>query len=394
MHKLIQLLIISTQLTLSFTNYFTNIATTDLLIIVGISILLLRLIWTTMQTVALYKKQKNTTQQTQPNVSVIICARNEAINLQKHLPYICQQKYKNFEVVVVNDASTDDTELIINKLKKKHSNLRHTTIHPDAKFDHGKKLAMTIGIKASKFDHLLLIDADCLPASNMWIDGMAKNLMHKSIVLGYGAYKTKNSLLNKIIRFDTFQIAANYMTAARIGLPYMGVGRNLAYKKEIYTQAHGFKSHYHIESGDDDLLINQMAHRKNTTTNLNPDCFTYSEPKETFRQWLLQKNRHIGAGAAYRFIHKIFLTIIWALTTATLPILIIINSIETEFNIQIIIFTTSYLLVLIMLWKFAMMKFREKSFLLLIPLFELIISILPAVLLTIKLLNKRHLKWS
>jgi len=353
-----------------------------------------RLLWTTIQTIALYRKNDKKSQTNEPATSVIICARNEAPNLQKHIPLICQQKYSNFEVVVVNDASTDNTEFVLRELEKKYSNLRHTIIHPDKKFDHGKKLAMTIGIKASKYDNLVLTDADCAPAGNLWLSGMVEKLQLKPIVLGYGAYKTKKGLLNRIIRFDTFQIAANYMTAARLGMPYMGVGRNLAYKKDIYQKAQGFKKHYHIESGDDDLLVNQMARRKNTTTNLNPVCFTYSEPKETFRQWVLQKKRHVGAGSAYRFIHKIFLSLIWALTTATLPLLVIINLTNTKFYVEVLIFTATYLLLLIILWKFTMRKFREKGFLLLIPLFELIINTLPAILLTKKLIKRKQSKWS
>lgn len=379
---------------MNFIDHFTETAITNLILIASIAVLTIRLLWTTIQTIALYRNSKTKIQPAEPAVSIIICARNEATNLQKHIPLICQQKYSNFEVVVVNDASTDNTEFVLRELEKKHSNLRHTTIHQDKKFDHGKKLAMTIGIKASKYDNLVLTDADCAPAGDLWLSGMAEKLQMKPIVLGYGAYKTQKGLLNRIIRFDTFQIAANYMTAARLGMPYMGVGRNLAYQKEIYDKAQGFKKHYHIESGDDDLLVNQMARRKNTATNLNPDCFTYSVPKETFRQWVLQKKRHVGAGAAYRFIHKIFLSFIWALTTATLPLLVIINLTDTNFYVEVLIFTATYLLLLIILWKFTMRKFREKGFLLLIPLFELIINTLPAILLTKKLIKRKQSKWS
>lgn len=379
---------------LNYLDYNQYISTGNLILLIGLTILLIRFIWIFVQFCALYKKEIRPSVDLQQNISVLICARNEAENLKKHIPLICRQKYPSFEVLIVNDASTDNTERVINELENKFSNLRHTIIPKDSKFDHGKKLAMTIGIKASKYDQLVLTDADCEPVGEYWLAEMAASLNVKPIVLGYGAYKTKKGLLNKLIRFDTFQIAANYLTSARIGLPYMGVGRNMAYKKEIYQNAQGFKKHYHIESGDDDLLINQMARRKNTIINIEKNCITYSQPKSTFKQWFLQKTRHLGAGSQYRFIHKLHLGIIWTLTISTLPLLIILNLINSEFILHIHIFTATYLLVYLLFSKFIMKKLNEKGFLLLIPIFELIISIFPLYIITKTFLKKKQSKWS
>ncbi len=365
------------------------------LIVIGISLVLVfRLINEAMLVFAqiFYKPtQKN---EQGPQVSIIVCARNEAENLKKHIPLLCNQKYKSFEVLVVNDASVDDTDKILRELKKKYKNLRSTHISKDPKFDHGKKLALTIGIKASKYDHLLLIDADCRPETEKWLAGMAGKMLKKEIVLGYGGYTPDKSLINRLIRFDTLQIAKNYMGLARFGLPYMGVGRNLAYHKSIYEKARGFSKHYHIASGDDDLLVNQMASRKNTTINLDPDTFTRSIAEPSFRGWRLQKMRHLGAGSLYRFSHKLYLGFDWLLRISTWPGLILLALLNIEHQFFVYIFTIGYAIVLLILWKLLMRKYRERGFLFLIPIFEIIISILPFILLFKRFLKRKQSRWT
>ena len=129
--------------------------------------------------------------------------------------------------------------------------------------------------------------------------------MNKTIVLGYGGYeKVERSLLNKIIRFETVLTAVQYFSWAKLGLPYMGVGRNLAYKKEEFFNVNGFIEHIQIRSGDDDLFINQAANKNNTTISYTPESFTYSKPKETYREWFTQKRRHISTAEHYKFFDK------------------------------------------------------------------------------------------
>ncbi len=328
-----------------------------------------------------------------PEVSVIICARNEAENLRKNLPLICSQEYEKYEVLVVNDASVDDTDKVLRELGKKHQNLRATNIPKDPKFDHGKKLALTIGIKASKYEHLLLTDADCWPESKHWLAGMAGRLVNKEIVLGYGGYAPKKGLLNRLIRFDTLQIAKTYIGLARLGMPYMGVGRNLAYHKSIYNKAAGFSKHYHIASGDDDLLVNQMARKKNTTINIDPKTFTRSNAEKTFRAWILQKKRHLGTGSHYRFIHKVYLAIDWLLRVLTWPCLMLMFLLNIEPQFFVYVFIIGYATVLLVLWKILMRKYKEKGFLMLIPFFEIIISILPFILVFKRLLKRKQSRW-
>ncbi|MBP5723045.1 MAG: glycosyltransferase [Bacteroidales bacterium] len=242
-------------------------------------------------------------------VSVIICAKNEEENLRKFLPSILNQTYKTYEVIVVNDCSEDDSEFVLNDFLEKYPNkLRVSTIKKDRKFSHGKKLAITIGIKAAKYDKILFTDADCKPQSDKWIHAMQQQFRDKTeIVLGYGGYIQKTGLLDKLVRYDTYSIAVNYMSFAHAGLPYMGVGRNLAYTKNIYNESSKFTTHYHISSGDDDLFVSEVGRKENTSIVLSQESFTRSEQVSSFKYWKYQKMRHLTTSPHYKFIYKFLL---------------------------------------------------------------------------------------
>ncbi|MXV15996.1 glycosyltransferase [Pedobacter sp. HMF7056] len=238
-------------------------------------------------------------------VSVIICARNEDANLQANLPLVLEQRYDDFEVVVVNDCSSDESEMTLKAFTERYPQLRVVTIDEHKRYKHGKKFAVTLGIKAARYDHLLFTDADCKPASPNWIALMASKFRHgESIVLGYSPYMAEGGFLNRLIRFETWYTAMNYLSFSLAGNPYMGVGRNLAYTKSLFFKGKGFASHMHIQSGDDDLFVNQHANGLNTVIEISPDAHTWSEPKHSFSALMRQKIRHQGAGGAYRREHK------------------------------------------------------------------------------------------
>lgn len=254
-------------------------------------------------------KEIGGTSNNQP-VSVIICARDEAENLEAHLPIILEQEYTNYEVVVVNDCSSDNTEDVLKHFSSVYPHLRVTTIKEDEKFVHGKKLAMTIGIKAAKNEWLLFTDADCMPENRQWIATMQKHFTDDTqIVLGYGGYKTRKGFINKLIRFDTFFIALQYLGFAKAKNPYMGVGRNLAYRKSLFIKNKGFASHSHVASGDDDLFINEAAEGKFTDVEYSLNAHTRSNPKTTFAAWKAQKRRHMSTAVYYKTSHKILLAL-------------------------------------------------------------------------------------
>lgn len=241
-------------------------------------------------------------------VSVIICAKDEEHHLREFLPTILSQNYPEYEVIVVNDCSEDGTQDLLEEYQKKYKHLRISTIKKDAKFKHGKKFALLIGIKAAKHEWLLLTDADCYAESNDWLSTMQKNFTEKTdIVLGYGGYRKEKGLLNNYIRYETTFIAMQYLGFALAGFPYMGVGRNLAYRKSLFFKSKGFSSHYHLISGDDDLFVNMLAKRGNTKTEYSIQSHILSIPKSTFKEWIKQKKRHLITGNHYKKRDKILL---------------------------------------------------------------------------------------
>lgn len=253
---------------------------------------------------------KNTTPD-YPPVSVIICARNEYENLQDYLAVILSQDYPCYEVIVVNDSSDDETDLLLERLSRQHANLYHTFVPRGARILSSKKLALTIGIKAAKYEHLLLTDADCRPESKNWIREMMQGFANENteVVVGFSPYFEKKGLLNHIISYDTLFSGLQYMGMARSGHPYMGVGRNLAYKRSTFFNIGGFKTLINNLAGDDDLFVNRVATRKNTTVVCNKDSLVWSQPKTTWHEWLHQKHRHLSVSPKYRLGSKLRLTI-------------------------------------------------------------------------------------
>ncbi|MFP5040950.1 glycosyltransferase [Parasediminibacterium sp. JCM 36343] len=242
-------------------------------------------------------------------VSVIICARDEADNLVNNLPGILVQEYPDkHEIIVVNDNSTDQSKYIIEEFMKAFDTLQHLQLKQEAKMIIGKKFPLSMGIKTAKHEVLLLTDADCVPASEHWVkqfqDAYRDGI---EIVLGYGAYHKKEGVLNKIIRFETFHSAMQYFSYALAGIPYMGVGRNLSYKRDVFMRNKGFSSINMIPSGDDDLFINRVATKSNTAILIDPASHTLSEAKATWSDWLKQKYRHYTTTKYYQPKHKLWL---------------------------------------------------------------------------------------
>ena len=242
-------------------------------------------------------------------ISVIVCARNEAENIVKYLPKILDQDYPDFEVIVVNDRSWDGTADILEGLAKQYEQLKVVKVADGDKFIAGKKFAVTMGIKAASNDWLVFTDADCEPSSRHWLKGMQQPLNDEiEILFGYSPYFKERGLLNSLIRFETFFTAVNYLSFALKGTPYMGVGRNMAYKKSLFFKNKGFAAHMHIPSGDDDLFVNANANQQNTAIRIHKETHVWSEPKTSWLAYLRQKKRHFGAGKLYKSKHKFILS--------------------------------------------------------------------------------------
>lgn len=232
-------------------------------------------------------------------VSVIICAHNEEENLKKNLPVVLSQNYNHFEVLVVNDHSTDGSLQLLEELSQKFANLRVLNFTKE-KIGRGKKEALLFGIDNASFEHMIFTDADCKPASENWLSGMASHFSDKEIVLGVSPYYFKNNLAGWLTRWETFLTAQQYLSFAKARMPYMGVGRNLGYTKSVFEKSSKMKAHLKLPSGDDDLLISEVATATNVSINVNPEAFTFSNAPDTFKDWWQQKRRHLSTSYHYK----------------------------------------------------------------------------------------------
>jgi len=322
----------------------------------------------------------------------VICAKNEFHNLKKHLPKIIEQDYPEFEVVVVNDASDDETFFFLEDLSRAHNHFSVVNLNENLNFFKGKKFALSLGIKSAKYENLVLTDADCDPTGNTWLQNMANGFSNqKEVVLGYGKYSEHPGFVNKIIRFETVFTAIQYFSLTLWGKPYMGVGRNLAYKKSLFYQNKGFISHYNVSSGDDDLFINKVANKQNTSIVVEEGSFTISEPKKTFAEWWRQKRRHLSTGRYYKFSHKILLggyLVSLIGVYSFFIILLIINFHAIIVGLLFIIRLISQLII----FNFVFKRLLEKKLLLFSPAIELIITLIYPIIGLTNLVSKQS-RW-
>lgn len=317
-----------------------------------------------------YAKPQKSTPKRIP-VSVIVCAKNEEEHVREFVPLLANQDYPDFEIVLIDDASSDHTLDIFEEFEKQYPNVRLVKVENNEAFWGNKKFALTLGIKAARKEYLLFTDADCRPNSDQWIKEMTSRFSaDKTIVLGYGAYdKIPNSFLNKLIRFETLLTAVQYFSWAKSGLPYMGVGRNLAYKKEEFFNVNGFIDHMKIRSGDDDLFINQAASGKNTTVCYSPDSFTYSEPKKTFKDWFAQKRRHVSTAKHYKTFDRTQLGLFYLVQVLFFILPIVLLAFQFMWIYVLAIIGFRYLFTWITL-GLAAGKLREKDTMYWFPIME------------------------
>ncbi|NNF02724.1 MAG: glycosyltransferase [Bacteroidia bacterium] len=304
-------------------------------------------------------------------VSVIIAARNELENLKKNLHLFFEQDYPDFQIIVVNDRSWDESKYYLADLAKEHKNLKVVEVDEIKGFKQGKKFALTLGIKGAAHDLLLITDADCVPSSKNWIKEAVNCYKDETeVLIGYGAYKKEGGLLNKLVRLDTFFTAIQYLSFAIAGKPYMGVGRNISYRKNMFLRNKGFASHNHIMAGDDDLFVNEVANSKNTSVLISKDAFTLSEPSKSFKEWIHQKKRHLSVGKYYKMSDKFvlglqgFTNIMFYLSAVYL----LIQNFYPEFVVTAILIR---LIIQLVINYGCLRKLQETDLLILTPLYDL-----------------------
>lgn len=325
-------------------------------------------------------------------ISVIIAARNESDNLYENLPAILSQDYPVYEVIVVNNQSIDDSSWILTAFAQQFPNLRVVELSKNKHLRPGKKLPITLAIKAAKYEHFVLTDADCKPSNNQWIKQMASQYStSKEIVIGYAPYLKTKGFLNRLIRFDTAWIGVNYLSMALAKLPYMAVGRNLAYTKSVFHSVNGFKSHYAVPTGDDVLFIQEAAKKSNYTIQLNPDSFCHSQAPTSWSRWLRQKTRHYATSGKFRFIKKLLLGIY--------PLSLIfmwVSFITLLFNRDFILLASSIFgFILLLKWWLqgrCLSQLKEKSFIRYLPFWDLFYALLMPILFYISE-RQKYFRW-
>ena len=310
-------------------------------------------------------------------VSVIICAKNEADNLRKNLPIVLSQNYSDalgtslYEVIVVNDTSTDDTGMVLRELEMMYDHLWDVPIPAEGKRNlPGKKFALSEGVEHARNEWLVLIDADCAPDGDTWLARMVAPLAkNKEIVLGYGGYYKHPGLLNAFVRWETIHAFLQYSTYATAGLPYMAVGRNLACAKKVLQRAQQHEKWNSLSSGDDDLLVCIAGTSENSAVVSEAEAFTHTEAKATVREWMKQKQRHLSTGKYYKGNIKVLLGA-YGVSHAMVWIgymLLLFSNYRDIASILMAIRCVVYWV----LWGKTAGKLREKSLILLFPFFDL-----------------------
>jgi glycosyltransferase involved in cell wall biosynthesis len=298
-------------------------------------------------------------------VSILVCAKNEAENLRRNIPAILSQNHLDFEVILINDASTDDTLEVMEEFQLQDSRVKIVNVAGNETFWGSKKYALTFGIKRAKNKHLVFTDADCVPSSTQWLSKLTSHMTEeKQLILGYGAYKKERGLLNAIIRFETLLTATQYFSCALNGMPYMGVGRNLAYTSPLFFDNKGFINHMKIMSGDDDLFVNEVATAQNTAICYEEDAMTTSLAKTSWKSWMTQKRRHVSAAAHYKPFHKFILGVFY-LSNLLFLITAVLNFFFTPWQFVVVLIAIRFLIQGVVLGK-AATKLQEKN---LIPFF-------------------------
>jgi cellulose synthase/poly-beta-1,6-N-acetylglucosamine synthase-like glycosyltransferase len=339
------------------------------------------------------KNNNSTVTAQQQPVSIIICAKNEAENLNKYLPFILSQRYTAFEVIVVDDNSTDNTKDVIEAFMSTSPQIKYVFLPAVEKVLPGKRSALLKGINAAANEWIVLTDADCRPKSNGWLRYITKPLYEgKELVIGYSPYKSSFSLLNAIIRYETFYTALQYFSFASIGMPYMAVGRNMAYTKSFFKKSKNFYKTENTVSGDDDLLVNELATKNNYGLVWNYHSQILSVPKKTYTEWFQQKIRHYEAGNQYKKKHKVILGTLYSASLLSAILALILYAFNFKIEILIIMFLAKVLIQTIVAFK-LLSRWKESGLLLWVLVFDFLFPMILFTLGTASIFYKQKIAW-
>lgn len=303
-------------------------------------------------------KVKEVSNKALPGISIIITAKNEAENLRANLPSILNQDYPNLQVVVVDNASTDSTNDVLSNFRSNHPNLYITYIPINSENVNHKKLALTIGIKAAIHDILLFIEPDTKPLSDQWVYEYAKSFdKGADVVLGCCQIKLNKSYFKKHILFDNMFSGIKYVSMTLAKKPYMGVGRNMAYRKNLFFDNKGFSCVLNIEDGEDNVFINRIATKENTTIVISPESMVVSNAIEDFSSWRRIKTKYLATQKHYRrnatkiFTCELFSRYAFYLLFATLCVIAAFTPLKVVGLLAVLLFLVRYAVQMVVINK-------------------------------------------
>ena len=295
-------------------NFSYNSFSFIVLIVFGLSLFIQLLYhWGKFSKVAFFKKvgRPKLDEELEP-VSIVICARDVYEYLIDLIPALLTQDYPDYEIVVVNDCSDDETEEYLKDLERREPKIKPVQLKQHLNFFNGKKFPLSMGIKSAKNDIIVLTECNCMPVNDQWLRSVVNRYNNQTeIVIGYSPYVQKKSTLNRIMRFDALQNGLLYLSAALSRRPYMGVGRNLSYRKELFYRNKGFISHYMTSVGDDDLFISQVANKKNTEVLIDAENAILTTPTSSFKLWMRQKSSRYSTVSKYNVGARISLSLFY-----------------------------------------------------------------------------------
>lgn len=337
------------------------------------------------------KQTEDTGSQTEalPPVSVVIAAKNEEYHLKDKLVFFLEQDYPEFEVIVVNDASTDECEYVLKAFSKLYPCLKVVNIVENVNKFRGRKFPISLGIKSAKYDHIVLAGADCVPSGFEWLKNLARNFSEKKeVVLGFCTYTKQKGLFKFLLQYDNLTTAMNYMGLALSGHPYRGDGRNIAFKKDLFFKVGGFTKHYNLPLGEDDIFIRNVSTASNTTVSLTPESFLSSDAKHTYKEWKRQKIDRLSTYKYYKPSIKFLLSIPNITTLLFYAFVITLLFLSLPFEYVILAIVIKFVLQILIYFK-SCKRLGIKRVFIFAPLIELYFLLLNAELRLLSLFRKK-----
>ena len=285
-----------------------------LLIVFGVCLVIQLLFhWAQFSKVAFYKRnaRPKLDEDLEP-ASIVLCARDAYEYLTELIPVLLNQDYPDFEIVVVNDCSDDETEEYLKDLERREPRVKPVQLKQHLNFFNGKKFPLSMGIKSAQNDLIVLTDFNCMPVNDQWLRSVVNRYNHQTeIVIGYSPYVQKKGSLNHLMRFDALQNGLLYLSAALNHHAYMGIGKNLSYRKELFYRNQGFISHYTTAVGEDDLFINKVSTKKNTEVLIDAENGILTTPTSSFKLWMRQKSSRYSTVSKYDGRSRLMLSLFY-----------------------------------------------------------------------------------